>query len=103
VDVAANLKFQVSFKNSGHFQENNVPVTLTVSVFGKKLLSPTQKVQSIEPGETKTVSFGSLGLPPSAFGANATVTVVVGKVPGEKILTNNRASYPVFFSLPSNG
>jgi hypothetical protein len=31
------------------------------------------------------------------------VTVVVGKVPGEKILTNNRASYPVFFSLPPNG
>ncbi|HEY7422258.1 MAG TPA: CARDB domain-containing protein [Gaiellaceae bacterium] len=102
VNVAANLKFRVSFKNSGHFQENNVPVTLAVSAFGKKLLSPTQKVQSIEPGETKTVSFANLNLPPSAFG-QATVTVVVGKVPGEKILTNNRASYPVFFSLPPNG
>ena len=50
-----------------------------------------------------TVSFGNLKLPPSAFGANATVRVEVGKVPGETNLANNRASYLVFFSLPSNG
>jgi hypothetical protein len=31
------------------------------------------------------------------------VRVEVGKVPGETKLDNNRASYPVFFSLPSNG
>jgi hypothetical protein len=29
------------------------------------------------------------------------VTVTVGKVPGEVHLENNKASYPVFFSLPS--
>jgi hypothetical protein len=31
------------------------------------------------------------------------VNAVVGKVPGEDYLGNNHASYPVFFSLPSNG
>jgi hypothetical protein len=50
-----------------------------------------------------TVTFGNLNLPPSAFGANATVDVAVGKVPGEVRVSNNKASYPVFFSLPSNG
>jgi hypothetical protein len=103
VDVAADLAFKVSFKNSGNFEERNVPVTLSVSVFGKSVLkpTPTKKVLVIEKGETKTVSFGSLQLPPSAFGANATVTVSVGKVPGETRTENNKASYPVFFSLPS--
>jgi hypothetical protein len=107
VNVAADLAFKVTFKNSGNSSEVNVPVTLTVSVFGKIVAPPaanrTQKVLSIAAGETKTVTFANLNLPPSAFGANATVNVVVGKVPGETYLTNNHASYPVFFSLPSNG
>jgi hypothetical protein len=103
VDVAADLAFKVSFKNSGNFEERNVPVTLSVTVFGKPVLkpTPTKKVPLIEKGETKTVSFTSLQLPTSAFGANAAVTVTVGKVPGEVHLENNKASYQVFFSLPS--
>jgi hypothetical protein len=78
-------------------------VTLKVSVFGKSVVNPLPKitVPSIEPNETKTVSFTNLKLPPSAFGANATVAVVVGKVPGEVKLDNNHASYLVFFSLPN--
>jgi hypothetical protein len=78
-------------------------VTLTVSVFQKQVFTKTEKVASIDQGETTTVTFGNLNLPPSAFGANATVDVVVGKVPGEVTVSNNKASYPVFFSLPSNG
>ncbi len=103
VDVAANLAFKVTFKNGGDFREVKIPVKLEVSVFQKSVFSKTQTVQSIDKGETTTVSFANLNLPPSAFGANATVRVEVGKVPGERKLDNNRASYPVFFSLPSNG
>jgi hypothetical protein len=105
VDVAANLTFKVSFKNGGNFEEFKVPVTLTVIVFGKQVLpKPLKKVvPSIQKGETTTVDFGNLQLPTSAFGAQATVHVEVGKVPGEKKLDNNKASYPVFFSVPSGG
>ncbi len=103
VDVAADLKFKVSFKNAGNFQEVNVPVTLTVNVFGKKVLNQTKHVASIQQGQTLTVSFANLNLPPTAFGANATVNVVVGKVPGEQDVSNNHASYFVFFKLPSGG
>jgi hypothetical protein len=103
VDVAANLAFKVTFKNGGDFREVKIPVKLEVSVFQKSVFSKTQTVPSIDNGETTTVSFANLNLPPSAFGANATVRVEVGKVPGETKLYNNRASYPVFFSLPSNG
>jgi hypothetical protein len=103
VDVSADLAFRVMFENSGAYTERTIPVTLTVNVFNKQVFTNKQTVTSIEKGEQKTVSFTNIQLPPSAFGANATVTVVVGKVPHETNLKNNRASYPVFFSLPSNG
>jgi hypothetical protein len=103
VDVAANLVFKVTFSDSGNFQEVKVPVTLTVTVFGKSVLKKTQIVQSIAAKQTMTVTFGNLNLPTSAFGANARVHVQIGKVPGEVRFENNSASYPVFFSLGSGG
>lgn len=103
VDVAPSLVFKVTFTDSGSFQEVKVPVTFTVTVFGKTVLTKKNVVQSILKQKTATVSFGNLNLPSSAFGANARVHVEIGKVPGETNLANNSASYPVFFSLPSGG
>jgi hypothetical protein len=102
VNVAADLVFKVSFKDSGNFQEVKIPVTLTVSVFGKTKASKTKTVLSISKGQTATVDFGNLDLQ-SAFSGQATVRVKIGKVPGETNLANNQASYQVFFSLSSNG
>jgi hypothetical protein len=105
VVVAADLQFKVTFKNAGNFEEFEVPVTLSVNVFGqsKPVVNRTQKVGSIQKGATATVSFGNLQLPTSAFGNNATVHVDVGRVPGETNLTDNKAQYQVFFSLGSGG
>jgi hypothetical protein len=103
IDVAANLVFKVTFSDSGNFQEVRIPVTLTVTVFGKSVLKKTQVVKSIAAKQTTTVTFGNLNLPTSAFGATARVHVQIGKVPGEVRLDNNSASYPVFFSLGSGG
>jgi hypothetical protein len=103
VNVAADLAFKVTFKNAGNFLEANVPVTLTVSGVGKPV-TKRKVVLSVPKGQTKTVSFGNLQLPTSAFGAaTAAVQVKVGKVPGETNLGNNKASYQVFFSIPSGG
>jgi hypothetical protein len=103
VDVAPNLVFKVTFANSGNFQEVKIPVTLTVSVFGKTVLTQKKVVPSILAQHQQTVTFGNLQLPTTAFGANARVHVEIAKVPGEVRLDNNSASYPVFFSLPSGG
>jgi hypothetical protein len=103
VDVGPNLVFKVTFLNSGNFVEYKIPVTLKVVVSGKTVVGKTQKVSSILPQHQATVTFGNLPLPPSSFGASAQVHVQIGKVPGEKRLDNNTATYPVFFSLPSGG
>ena len=99
VNVGASLVFKVTFTDAGNFEEFHVPVKLWVTVFGKTVLTKTQKVPSILSKQTTTVSFGNLNLPTSAFGASATVHVQVVKVPGEVNLSDNSASYPVFFSL----
>jgi hypothetical protein len=105
VDVGPDLVFKVTFLNSGNSQQVQVPVTLTVFVSSnpKPVVTKKKSVKSISPQQEATVSFGNLQLPPSSFGANAHVRVQIGKVPGEKRLDNNSATYPVFFSLPSGG
>jgi hypothetical protein len=103
VDVGPKLSFKVTFKDSGNFPESQIPVTLTVTVFGKPVFTKKQVVKSIASQATASVSFGNIDLPSSAFGQTARVKIVVAKVPGEKHLENNSASYPVFFSLPSGG
>jgi hypothetical protein len=102
VDVSSNLVFRVTFKNAGDFQEVKVPVFLTVDVFNKPVLTKKQTVLSVDKGATASVDFGNLQLPTKAFAANATVIVRIGKVPGEKNIENNKASYAVFFSVSSN-
>jgi hypothetical protein len=101
VDVA-NLVFKVTLEDSGNFQEVGVRVTLTVSAAGRIVLSKKQVVPSIVAQGRQTVSFGNLNLPTQAYGT-ATVRVAIAKVPGETDLTNNKAAYPVFFSLSSGG
>jgi hypothetical protein len=97
--VSADLALQVTVEDSGNFQEVNIPVTFTVKVGSKTLISKKQTITGIQAGEQHTLSFGNLQLTPDAFGHSASVKVTVGAVPGEKTLDNNTATYPVFFSL----
>ena len=78
-----------------------LPKALMASPMQDPVVNTTQKVAVIQKGQTQTVTFKNLNLPPKAFGNNATVTSIIGRVPGETNLTDNHASYPVFFSLPS--
>ena len=57
----------------------------------------TQTLDLINPGQTKSVTFKDLGQVP--FAQKTTVLVDVAPVPGEHNTTNNKASYPVIFSL----
>jgi hypothetical protein len=51
----------------------------------------------INPGQDVTLSFSDLGGVP--FARKTFVHVDVARVPGESDPTNNKASYPVIFSL----
>jgi hypothetical protein len=99
VFVSADLAIQVTVEDSGNFEEVNVPVTMTVKVGGKTLLTQRKLITGIQPAEQQTLSFTNLQLTPDAFGHNASITIDVKAVAGEQKLDNNTATYPVFFSL----
>jgi hypothetical protein len=95
VQASDRLSFQVLVKNSGDSQETQVVVSLTI-----KQNPPVRKRQVIDiinPSETKTVIFQSLG--PPNFGTRVTVQVNVEPVSGESNTANNTAEYPVIFTL----
>jgi len=101
VKVSADLSFLATVEDSGSFQEVNVPVTLTIEIGTGHSIKKVEHISSIQPGLRQTVTFNGFQLPTSAFGNPAKVKVVVGAVSGETNLSNNAATYPVFFTLSS--
>ncbi len=93
--VSTNLAFAVTIQNSGNFQEAGIKVTLTIQQ--KNPIVRTQTIALINPSQQKTLTFSNLG--EVTFAIPAHVNVDVKPVPGEVRVDNNRASYPVLFSL----
>jgi hypothetical protein len=94
--LSENLEFVVSVKNSGEFQETQVPVTLVI----QSADGPIRKRETIElvnPNQTFDVVFGDFtDLNP---GEVTTLKVSVRPVEGEENTSNNSAEYTVIFTL----
>ena len=101
VKVSADLSFLATVEDSGNFQEVNVPVTLTIDFGTGKPIKKVEHISAIQPGLRQSVTFSGFQLPTSAFGNPAKIKVLVGAVSGETNLSNNSASYSVFFTLSS--
>ena len=96
VTATTDLAFVVTIADSGDSQEVGIEVTLTIKK-AQGAIVRTQKVDLINPGTTKSVTFKNLGQVP--FAQRTTVQVDVAPVAGEHNTSNNKASYPVIFSL----
>ena len=96
VTATTDLAFVVTVADSGDSQEVGIKVTLTIQK-AQGAIVKTQTIDLINPGQTKSVTFGNLGQVP--FALKTTVQVDVAPVPAEKNTANNKASYPVIFSL----
>jgi hypothetical protein len=97
ITASTDLAFKVAVQDSGAFQEFNVGVTLTIQKSGKPIVLH-KKIDVINAGETKTVTFTNIDLT-GLFGLPTTVKVDVEPVPGETTTTNNSAEYKVIFSV----
>src|SRR3954452_12333662 len=96
ITATTDLAFVVTIADSGDSQEVGIKVTLTIQK-PQGAIVRTQKVDLINPGTTKSVTFKNLGQVP--FAQRTTVQVDVAPVAGEHNTSNNKASYPVIFSL----
>ena len=97
ITASTDLAFQVAVSDSGDFQEFNVGVTLTIQKSPKSIVL-RKKIDTINAGETKTVTFTNIDIN-GLFGLPTTVKVDVEPVPGETTVSNNTAEYKVIFSL----
>jgi hypothetical protein len=96
VTAGTDLAFAVTVEDTGDHQEVQIKVTLTIEQQPSPIVA-TKTIDSINPGESKTVTFSDLGQ--VAFATKTTVKVDVQPVEGEANADNNSASYPVIFSL----
>jgi hypothetical protein len=95
VTATTNLAFAVTIEDSGDSQEVGIKVTLTIQQ--NPVISKTMTISVINPGQDKTVTFTNLGQ--VKFAQKENVQVDVSPVPGEVKTDNNKATYPVIFSL----
>jgi hypothetical protein len=89
VSAEETPEVEVQVQNQGESTENRITVSVTVS--GGDTLQET--IESIEAGETETVT---IPLTPAPQG-QVTLEVNVQPVPGERVADNNKASYTVNF------
>jgi hypothetical protein len=96
IPASASLQWAVTVRNGGDFVENGVKVTATMRYpggAGEDVQEAT--IETISPGEEKTVRVPP---PPSDAqqpGQEGSLTVNVEPVEGEQNVDNNRAEYPV--------
>ena len=95
VKASDRLAFQVVVENAGDSQETQVPVTLTIQQ--NPPIRKRQVIELINPGDTKTLTFGDLGQ--VSFATRNVVKVNVEPVAGEQNTDNNTAEYVVIFTL----
>jgi hypothetical protein len=100
VVASTDLGFAVAVHNGGDSQEVGIKVTMTLQ---KKAGSggavvKTQTIDVINPGQDKTVTFRNINVS-GLFALHAQLSIDVAPVSGEKDASNNKASYPVIFSL----
>jgi len=96
------LVIVVSARNFGNFREVGVPVTLTLTHAGSSPIKFSGTIASIEKGATATVRFPDLFKNASTqpeFTQRYKMTVTIGAVPGESVLSNNKRTYLVQFRL----
>lgn len=95
VTATTDLAFVVTIEDSGDSQEVNIKVTLTLQQ--NPTIVKTLTIPVINPKQQKSVTFKNLGQ--VKYAQKETLLVDVAPVAGETNTGNNKASYPVIFSL----
>jgi CARDB len=94
--ASTDLAFRVDVENTGDNQEVDIEVTLTIQQTPTPV-TKTQKIDIINPGEVKSVTFRDF--PSIDFGEPRQLRVDVEPVPDEARTDNNSREYQVIFSF----
>jgi hypothetical protein len=92
-----DLAVEVSIENQGEGQEVEIPVSVTLTSDSTEPVTFEGVIPVIDPGQTKPVRIALDKTP--EFGVLYELVVKVEGVPGEQMVDNNAATYPVRFAL----
>lgn len=95
IPASSSVAFDVKFTNGGVNDETDVPVRVKISGAGKAI-NVTKTVDSTKAGAQADVTIPLGQAPP--IGTPVTITVSIGKVPGETKLDNNAQTYTAIFT-----
>jgi hypothetical protein len=93
--AGGNPTFNVKFQNQGENDETGVTVRITVKPQSGKAIVVTKKLNQTKAGTPAEINIPLGQAPP--IGTPTTITVEVLKVPGEKLVDNNKATYTAIF------
>ncbi|MEA2331761.1 MAG: hypothetical protein QOH58_1899 [Thermoleophilaceae bacterium] len=95
IQLSEDLAFEIQVQNQGENTENDVLVRVTVGE-GNDAIEREETIDTIAPGEIKTVTIPLAEQPPT--GQNVPITVEVEPVPGEEKTDNNTQELSVIFT-----
>ncbi len=95
IPAGSNVTFNVTFANQGENDEADVNVAVRIDGDGERI-SARKRVDETAAGTNAEVSIPLTQAPP--IGTPVTITVEVGKVPGEKKTDNNKQTYTAIFT-----
>ena len=100
--ASPDLSFVVQVQNQGSVTEKNVPVTATLVLPGggdANTIVQEASIASIASNKTQDVTITGFTIPTDALSKEVTLKVVAGPVKGERVETNNTATYKLLLQL----
>lgn len=95
IPAGSNLAFTVKFQNQGDNDETGVVARVSIEGSGNPITAETTVPQTTK-GSEASADIPLRQTPPT--GVPLTATISIDAVPGEKMLDNNKRSYPVVFT-----
>ena len=99
VPASADLAFAVRVQNQGSVAESDVPVVATLTLPDGTALRQQTTIARIAAGQVQTVTLQGFAVPTTALSKVCKLTVKAGPVAGERVASNNSATYRLVLQL----
>jgi hypothetical protein len=96
IPAGSDIAFTVAFQNQGENDEQDVPVSVAIRGGGTQTITARRQVEQTTAGANAEATIPLTQAPP--IGTPVTITVSVGRVPGEETVDNNRQEYTAIFT-----
>ena len=99
VPASTDLAFVAQVQNQGSVTEKKVPVTATLTLPGGTPIKQEASIATIAAGKTQDVTITGFVIPTEALSKVVVLKVTAGPVKGERVETNNTATYKLLLQL----